>query len=99
MGSKINLDFVKHLVKINTRGEIEMSERNATLHPAIFAAGDATSSPYKQIVVACAGGATAGLSAFNYIERLKGRLGIRADWKKTMGILYFITRFLVRCYW
>ncbi|MGI0087660.1 MAG: NAD(P)/FAD-dependent oxidoreductase [Nitrosotalea sp.] len=89
MGSKINLDFVKHLVKINTKGEIEISEGNATLHPAIFAAGDATNIPYKQIVAACAGGATAGLSAFNYIERLKGRPGIRADWKKTIGDTVF----------
>jgi thioredoxin reductase len=89
MGSKINLDFVKHLVKINPRGEIEVSEGNATLHPAIFAAGDATNMPYKQIVAACAGGATAGLSAFNYIERLKGKPGIRADWKKTIGDTVF----------
>ncbi len=89
MGSKINLDFVKHLVKINTKGEIEISAGNATLHPAIFAAGDATNIPYKQIVAACAGGATAGLSAFNYIERLKGRPGVRADWKKTIGDTVF----------
>lgn len=89
MGSKINLDFVKHLVKINTKGEIEVSEGNTTLHPAIFAAGDATNIPYKQIVAACAGGATAGLSAFNYIERLKGKPGIRADWKKTIGDTVF----------
>jgi thioredoxin reductase len=89
MGSKINLDFVKHLVKINTKGEIEISEGGKTTNPAIFAAGDATTIPYKQIVAACAGGANAGLSAFNYIERLKGRPGIRADWKKTIGDTVF----------
>jgi len=89
MGSKINLDFVKHIVKINPKGEIEISEGGKTSHPAIFAAGDATSIPYKQIVAACAGGANAGLSAFNYIERLKGRPGIRADWKKTIGDTVF----------
>jgi len=85
MGSKINLDFVRHLVKINTKGEIEISDGGKTSHPAIFAAGDATSIPYKQIVVACDDGAAAGLSAFNYIEKLKGKPGIRADWKKTIG--------------
>ena len=85
MGSKINLDFVKHLVKINTKGEIEIAEGGKTSHPAIFAAGDATSIPYKQIVAACGDGAAAGLSAFNYVEKLKGRPGIRADWKKTIG--------------
>ena len=89
MGSKINLDFVKHLVKINTKGEIEISEGGKTSNPAIFAAGDATTIPYKQIVAACAGGANAGLSAFNYVERLKGRPGIRADWKKTIGETVF----------
>lgn len=89
MGSKINLDFVKHLVQINTKGEIEISEGGKTSHPAIFAAGDATTIPYKQIIAACAGGANAGLSAFNYIERLKGRPGIRADWKKTIGDTVF----------
>ena len=89
MGSKINLDFVKHLVKINTKGEIEISEGGKTAHPAIFAAGDATSIPYKQIVAAVGGGANAGLSAFNYVERLKGRPGIRADWKKTIGDTVF----------
>ena len=85
MGSKINLDFVRHLVKINTKGEIEVSDGGKTSHPAIFAAGDATSIPYKQIIAACGDGAAAGLSAFNYIEKLKGKPGIRADWKKTIG--------------
>ena len=85
MGSKINLDFVKHMVKINSKGEIEVSDGGKTSHPAIFAAGDATSIPYKQIIAACGDGAAAGLSAFNYIEKLKGKPGIRADWKKTIG--------------
>jgi len=68
MGSKINLDYVKHLVKINTKGEIEIESGGMTSHPAIFAAGDATTIPYKQIIVACGDGSNAGLSAFNYIE-------------------------------
>lgn len=82
MGFKINLDFVKHLVKLNQKGEIEVTEDGKTCHIAIFAAGDATTTPYKQIVSACGDGAIAGLSAFNYIEKLKGRPGIRIDWKK-----------------
>jgi len=85
MGSKINLDFVKHLVKINTKGEIEIESGGGTSHPAIFAAGDATTIPYKQIVVACGDGSNAGLSAFNYVEKLKGKPGVRADWKKQIG--------------
>jgi len=52
---------------------------------SIFAAGDATTIPYKQIIVACGDGSNAGLSAFNYLEKLKGKPGIRADWKKQIG--------------
>jgi len=51
MGSKINLDYVKHLVKINTKGEIEIESGGGTSHPAIFAAGDATTIPYKQLLL------------------------------------------------
>jgi len=85
LGSKINLDYVKHLVKINTKGEIEIESGGMTSHPAIFAAGDATTIPYKQIIVACGDGSNAGLSAFNYLEKLKGKPGVRADWKKQIG--------------
>jgi len=85
LGSKINLDYVKHLVKINTKGEIEIESGGMTSNPAIFAAGDATTIPYKQIIVACGDGSNAGLSAFNYIEKLKGKPGVRADWKKQIG--------------
>ncbi|TBR11883.1 MAG: NAD(P)/FAD-dependent oxidoreductase [Candidatus Nitrosotenuis sp.] len=85
MGFKINLDFVRHLVTLNTSGEIEVTDGGKTSHPAIFAAGDATRIPYKQVISASGDGATAGLSAFNYIEKLKGKHGIRADWKKTIG--------------
>jgi len=85
MVSKIDLDYVKHLVKINTKGEIEIESGGMTSHPAIFAAGDATTIPYKQIIVACGDGSNAGLSAFNYLEKLKGKPGVRADWKKQIG--------------
>jgi len=85
MGSKINLDYVKHLVKINTKGEVEIESGGMTSHPAIFAAGDATTIPYKQIIVACGDGSNAGLSAFHYLEKLKGKPGVRADWKKQIG--------------
>lgn len=89
MGSKINLEFVKDLVKLNSKGEIEIMPGGKTSHPAIFAAGDATSIPYKQIVVACGNGSEAGLSAYNYVEKLKGNPGIRADWKKQIGDTVF----------
>ena len=73
------------MVKINTKREIEIESGGSTSHPGIFAAGDGTTIPYKQIIVACGDGSNAGLSAFNYIEKLKGRPGVRADWKKQIG--------------
>src|SRR5437899_11013811 len=62
MGSKINLDFVKHLVKINSKGEIEIAEGGKAAHPAIFAAVVATSIASKQIVAACVDGEAAGIA-------------------------------------
>lgn len=85
MGSKINVDFVKHLVKTNPKGEIEVNQLCETSHPGIFAAGDATTMPYKQVVIAAGEGAKAGISAYNYLQRLAGKPGIRADWKKEIG--------------
>ncbi|MBM3905004.1 MAG: hypothetical protein FJ357_07730 [Thaumarchaeota archaeon] len=46
----------------------------AGLSAGIFAAGDATNIPYKQIISACGDGAAAGLSAFNHVEKLNGNL-------------------------
>ena len=73
------------MVKINTKGEIEIESCGMSSHPALFAAGDSTTFPYKQIIFACGDGSNAGLSAFNYVEKLKGKPGIRADWKKQIG--------------
>lgn len=89
MGSKINVEFVKHLVKINAKGEIEVNELCETSHLGIFAAGDATNMPYKQVIIAAGEGARAGISAYNYLQRLAGKPGIRADWKKEIGAQTF----------
>jgi len=85
MGSKINVEFVKHLVRTNPKGEIEVNDLCETSHAGIFAAGDATNMPYKQAVIAAGEGAKAGISAYNYLQRLAGKPGIRADWKKQIG--------------
>ncbi len=82
MGSVISIEFLKHLVKANPKGEIEINESCETSHPGIFAAGDATNIPYKQVVIAGGEGAKAGISAYNHLQRLAGKPGIRADWKK-----------------
>ena len=56
-------------VALSPRGEIVIDERGATSLPGVFAAGDATTVPYKQIIIAMGGGATASLSAFDHLIR------------------------------
>lgn len=56
-------------VRLNEKNEIEVDLYNRTNVPGIFAAGDVSSSPYKQIVIAMGDGAKAALSAFDYLIR------------------------------
>ncbi|MEL6707757.1 MAG: alkyl hydroperoxide reductase subunit F [Pseudomonadota bacterium] len=56
-------------LELSKFGEIVIDEEGATNLPGVFAAGDATTVPYKQIVVAMGEGSKAGLSAFDYLIR------------------------------
>ncbi|MDY7096661.1 MAG: alkyl hydroperoxide reductase subunit F [Pseudomonadota bacterium] len=56
-------------LELSKFGEIVINEEGATNLPGVFAAGDATTVPYKQIVVAMGEGSKAGLSAFDYLIR------------------------------
>lgn len=67
IGLAPNSGFVKELVHTNQYGEIEVNTRCETDKAGIFAAGDVTIVPYKQIVVSMGEGAKAGLSAFEYL--------------------------------
>ena len=58
-------------VALSARGEIEVDYRGATSLPGVFAAGDATTTPYKHIVIAMGEGSKAALSAFDYLIRLE----------------------------
>jgi alkyl hydroperoxide reductase subunit F len=64
-----NTDWLKGVVKLSPRGEIEINARGETSVPGVFAAGDCTVVPYKQIVIAMGEGAKASLSAFDYLIR------------------------------
>lgn len=64
-----NTDFVKDTVQLSNRGEIEISARGETSVPGVFAAGDCTNVPYKQIIIAMGAGATAALGAFDHLIR------------------------------
>ena len=65
-----NSDFAVDLKK-NKSGEIEVSERNETNIPGIFAAGDVTNVIEKQIIIAAGEGAKAALGAFHYLNTQK----------------------------
>jgi alkyl hydroperoxide reductase subunit F len=65
-----NSEWLKGTVALTPRGEIEVDARGETSLPGVFAAGDATTAPYKQIVIAAGDGAKAALSAFDYLIRL-----------------------------
>ncbi len=64
-----NTDWLRASVALSARGEIEVDARGQTSVPGVFAAGDATTTPYKQIVIAMGDGAKASLSAFDYLIR------------------------------
>ncbi|MFP5440622.1 MAG: alkyl hydroperoxide reductase subunit F [Gammaproteobacteria bacterium] len=65
-----NTDFLKGTVELSNRGEIVINERGETSVAGVFAAGDCTTVPYKQIIIAMGAGATAALSAFDHLIRL-----------------------------
>ena len=65
-----NTEWLRGTLELSERGEIETDQRGATSLPGVFAAGDATTTPYKQIIISMGEGAKASLSAFDYIIRL-----------------------------
>jgi alkyl hydroperoxide reductase subunit F len=64
-----NTDWLKGTVDLTARGEIEIDARGQTSVAGVFAAGDCTTVPYKQIIISMGAGATAALSAFDHIIR------------------------------
>ncbi len=64
-----NTEWLKDTVALSPRGEIIVDDRGATNVPGVFAAGDATTVPYKQIVIAMGEGSKAALSAFDHLIR------------------------------
>ncbi|MCG8908492.1 MULTISPECIES: alkyl hydroperoxide reductase subunit F [Pseudomonas] len=64
-----NSEWLKGTIELTSRGEIIVDARGETSLPGIFAAGDVTTVPYKQIVIAVGEGAKASLSAFDHLIR------------------------------
>jgi thioredoxin reductase (NADPH) len=85
MGYVAKTDIVKDLVQLNVNKEIIVDKYCGTSTKGVFAAGDVTDVPYKQAIISAGQGAVAALSAYNYIQRLKGRPTIRVDWKSVVN--------------
>ena len=64
-----NTDWLRGTVELNKYGEIIVDAKGATSLPGVFAAGDATTVPYKQIVIAAGEGSKAALAAFDHLIR------------------------------
>ena len=75
-----NTEWLRDAIALTLRGEIEIDHRGHTSQPGIFAAGDATTVPFKQIVIAMGEGSKAGLSAFDYLIRMPAEE--TTDWEE-----------------
>jgi alkyl hydroperoxide reductase subunit F len=64
-----NTEWLRGTVELSKYGEIVVDAKGATSAPGVFAAGDATTTPYKQIIIAAGEGAKAALSAFDHLIR------------------------------
>ena len=65
-----NSAFLKDVVDLSPYGEVIINEQCQTSEPGIFAAGDVSTVPYKQIVISMGEGAKASLSAFEYLLKI-----------------------------
>jgi thioredoxin reductase (NADPH) len=85
MGYAARTDIVKDLVQLDGNKEIVVDKYCGTSTKGVFAAGDVTDVPYKQAIISAGQGAIAALSAYNYLQRLKGKPAIRTDWKSVVN--------------
>ncbi|MBU1145941.1 thioredoxin-disulfide reductase [Patescibacteria group bacterium] len=71
IGHIVESEFISKMVTLDERRQIVVNDRNETNVPGVFAAGDATTVPWKQIVIAAGEGAKAALSAYSYLQKIK----------------------------
>ncbi|HZJ86646.1 MAG TPA: FAD-dependent oxidoreductase [Erysipelothrix sp.] len=71
IGQDPRIDLVKDMVNLNDDNEIVVDQFKMTNIDGLYAAGDVTNTPYKQIITAASDGAIAGLSASNYILKME----------------------------
>ncbi|TSC66172.1 MAG: glucose-inhibited division protein A [Candidatus Berkelbacteria bacterium Gr01-1014_85] len=85
IGYVVKSEFVAHLVQMTERHEIVTNRHYSTSCPGIFAAGDLTTTPFKQAVISAGEGCVAALAAYEYIMKQTGRQAINVDWGGARG--------------
>jgi len=85
IGLEVKTDFIKNLIKVDENGQIVINCKCETyypntdkIRPGVFAAGDVTDTPFKQIVISAGEGCKAALQAYNYLH--EGKQKLMADW-------------------
>ncbi len=78
-----NTEWLRGTVELSNRGEIVIDDRGQTNVPGVFAAGDCTTVPYKQIIIAMGAGSTAALSAFDHLIRSPAPAAAKAEVAET----------------
>lgn len=80
LGYVVDSKLVKGLLKLDELEQVVVNSSHETSVPGIFAAGDATSRPYKQAVISAGEGASAALAAYDYLMHKQGGRGLSSDW-------------------
>jgi alkyl hydroperoxide reductase subunit F len=73
-----NTDWLKGTLALSRHGEIVVDAKGQTSIPGVFAAGDATTVPFKQIIIAAGEGAKAALGAFDHLIRTPAPAAVAA---------------------
>lgn len=81
IGYVAKTEFVKGFVDVNEKGEIIVDKLQRCSREGVFAAGDVIDLPYKQAIISAGDGAKAGLSAYAYVQKVKGKSAVLTDWK------------------
>lgn len=77
IGFMVSNSLIAGLIDIDNLNQVLVDNNQATSLPGVFAAGDVTNTPYKQVVIAASEGAKAALSAYTYVTEGKKT---KADW-------------------
>lgn len=86
VGFMSKTSFVNDLVHLNVKNEIVVQPDCTTTTPGVFAAGDITTSSYKQVVVSAGEGCKAALACYTYLGKQDGKdVSIDQDWEVTSG--------------